>query len=481
MIGKFWSDGGEERQRVVIWLLCLAALGSLMVPLYPDADQLDSGYHYLFARWSWVHPEYLLSVWARPLFTLLYSVPAQLGYGATRLFTLLLCLLTAWQTWRLARELGLARPELAIPLLFLQPVFWQLSTGVFTESLFALLLVIALRLESNGRRIAAILVVSLLILVRPEGFFIGMFWGAWHTGEVFGRKAGRGQVVRRLAGSLLLAGGMATWWGAAWLMTGDPLWIIHHWPPDWNPDSQANGTGPVWWYLALLPLIVGPLALPAFLSGARQLWREGIFRRGMGAFATIFIVHSILYTRGWFGAAGYARYFVCVAPVTAIVALAGWPDWGTARWRRAALAAGLIFCVIYGDVLHHGRDAIAIRDLYQRFRQSPATGELPVTRLVNSQPYMRIIFDRDHWEMPGLSSDRDRNLATLRGLPPGTLVFWDAETGPGWYHLTPVDLEAAGFELLLSRDYLLTGRLLPVRWRVQLGARPQTMSILYKR
>lgn len=465
------------------WLGATLLLGVVTLWLYPDADQLDSGYHYLLARWSWRHPEYLLSVWGRPLFTLIYSLPAQGGYGATRFFTLVVSLLTAWQTWRLAARLQLPQSHLAVPLVLFAPVFWQLSTGVYTETLFALFLVIALRLQVERRRFAAILVISLLILIRPEGLFIGALWGAWHIGSAIRRGAGGRQILARLVESLFLASGIVLWIVAAWLVSGDPLWILHNWPPDWNPGSQANGTGPLWWYVILLPLIVGPFWLPAFIAGCRQLLRPRTFLLGGAIFWTIFLVHSILYLRGWFGAAGYARYFVCVAPATALLTLGGW-DWtGAARWRRwrgPSLIAGLLVSMIILDLLPHGRDSRAIRDLYQSFTLSPATRNLPVERLITSQAYMRIVFDRDHWEMPALTGDREQNLELVRRLPSGTLIFWDAETGPAWYRLTPHDFEQAGFESILSRQYLLTGRLLPITWAGSLGARKQSMHLLYK-
>jgi hypothetical protein len=136
------------------------------------------------------------------------------------------------------------------------------------------------------------------------------------------------------------------------------------------------------------------------------------------------------------------------------------------------------------DLQPHGRDAAAIRDLHQSFIGTPASKDLPIRRLVTSQAYMRIVFDRDHWEMPALGGDREQNLTVVSQLESGTLVFWDSETGPGWYRLTPEDFEAAGFEMLQQRDYLLKGRLLPLPWRASqawLGARPQRMTLLYKR
>ena len=480
---------GPPDETVLIATTLLIALigGSIQIWLYADADQLDSGYHYLFARWSWHHPEYLLSVWARPLFTLIYSLPAQLGYTAARFFTLLISLLAAHQTWRLARQLGISPASVVVPLLLAQPVFWELGTGVYTESLFALFLVLALRLQAGGRSLHSLLTASMLILIRPEGLFTGIFWGAWHLASAFrsARRENRwrGTIVAAFQ-SLLLATGMVIWVAAAWLYTGDPLWIIHNWPPDWNPSSQANGTGPLWWYLLLLPVITGPFVLPAFIAGIREHRRRDHLLSIPGLFTTIFVVHSILYYRGWFGSAGYARYFVCVSPATALIAGAGW----TALRNRIGgntvivlIAVSLLFSFLRLDVMPHGRDSHAIKDLHRQFVQSPETRSLPITRLICSQPGMRIVFDRDHWEMPGLTADRGQNLELVRRLSPGTLVFWDDQTGPAWYRLTADDFVQSGFEPLLSRDYLLSGRLLPIQTVGLLGARRQTLHILYRR
>ncbi len=469
----------HENRRTTLWMLAMLVCGAAAIALYPDADQQDSGYHFLFARWGWNHPEYLVSVWARPLFTVLYSLPAQAGYTAARVLTLLIALLTAWQSVRVAQHLGLERPELAVPLLFLQPVFWELSTGVFTETLFALILIIALRLHLTGRITAAMLAASTLILVRPEGFFLGIFWGCWRLGSVIShwKEASREACWRGILGIGLLATGFLAWWSAALLMTGDPLWILHHWPPDWQATGQANGVGPIWWYTALLPLIVGPFFLPQFIGGVRRSLPDRRLLPVAATFLTLFVIHSLLYARGWFGAAGYARYFVCVAPATALLTLRGW----SRRLAIPAILLEVIFCIGYNDALIHGRDAIAATDLHRQFVRSPQWQSLPVSRLVCSQAYMRILFDRDHWEMPALSGDRQQNLAILRQLPPETIVFWDDETGPKWYKLDTGDFRAAGFELLLSHQYQLEGRFVRLPRLGFGGVRQQSMSILYKR
>ena len=171
--------GDRSLGRALAWLAVFAAIGVALVLLYRDADQQDSGYHFLLSRWAHRHPRYFIGVWARPLFTLLYFPFAQFGYAAAKFFTVIISLATAWQTFRLARQIKFDRAEMAIPLLFLQPSFFLLSSTVLTETLFALVFVIALRLHLSRRVKAGMIVASLLILVRPEGFFIGVLWGGW--------------------------------------------------------------------------------------------------------------------------------------------------------------------------------------------------------------------------------------------------------------------------------------------------------------
>ncbi len=480
MTRSFRSD--QRLLRALIWLAVFAAIGGALVLLYPDADQQDSGYHYLFARWAHRHPHYFVSVWARPLFTLLYFFPAQLGYAATKLFTVAISLATAWQTFRLARQIHFDRAELAIPLLFLQPSFFLLCSTVLTETLFALLFVIALRLHLSGRIKAGMIVASLLILVRPEGFFIGALWGLWVLSGSFRLKAG----LRTLWQTLLLASGMILWWAAAYLITGDPLWIVHDWPPDWRPEGGANGAGPIWKYIVLAPLIVGPLLLAPFIVGLRRLLKKREFSTGVSAFLVLFVTHSVMFWRGWFGSAGYARYLVCVAPAIALITLAGWNDlvereakfFNLSRNSIAAIVFALsaLVCVLYVDGWRFTRDARAVEEMVEWFRAHPR----PISRLISSQTYMRIVFDRDQWEKPTFTNDREFNLALIRQSPRQTLIFWDEDTGPKWYGLRAGDFEAAGYNRLKSEEFKLQGWFLRLPWDRFGGPRLQQMSFFYK-
>jgi hypothetical protein len=472
----------SSRLQGLLWLGAAAAAGIALAVLYPDSYQQDGGTHYLFARWAWRHPTNFVDVWGRPLFTFLYAFPALFGYTAAKLFSVAICVATAWQSWRLAEQLSFERAELAIPFLFLQPSYLLLCADTMTEPLFALVFVVALRLHLAGRLIWGMLAASLLILVRPEGFFLGVLWGVW---VLLDRRDGRAW-WRRIPSPLLLASGAVAWWLAALLISGDPLWIKRNWPPDWQVTGAVYGSGPIWWYASLLSVIVGLLLIVPFAVGLIQLLKERRFATGVSAFLALFLLHSLMYTRGLWGAAGYPRYLVCVAPAMALITLAGWNviagrlsqlsrSLATAAWVVLLALSGL-FALFYVDAWGYARDARAVTEMYRWFRAH----ERPVTRLIWSQVYMCILFDRNPWERPTFSGDHERNLALLRESPTGTLIFWDGDTGPGWFGLRPDDFKAAGYTHLRSQSYQLDGLFFQRSWRGYGGTRKQEMHLFYK-
>ena len=66
-----------------------------------------------------------------------------------------------------------------MPFVWLQPSFFLFCADNMTEPIFALVYVIALRLHHRGRLKAGMIMASLMILARPEGFFLGVLWGVW--------------------------------------------------------------------------------------------------------------------------------------------------------------------------------------------------------------------------------------------------------------------------------------------------------------
>ncbi len=473
----------------LLWLALFAAVGVALVMLYPDSYQQDGGMHYLFARWAWKHQMNFVSVWGRPLFTFLYAFPALLGYPAAKLFTVVISLVLAWQTWRLAQQLELARAELVIPFLFLQPSMLLLCADTMTEPLFALVFVIALRLHLHGRVPEAMAVASLLPLTRPEGFFIAALWGWWVVFDARG-EGDRWQRARsRIPSTLLLASGMFLWWFVALWIMNDPLWLWHNWPQDWNPAGGQYGSADIWWYFHKSSQIFGLVLKGPFVIGLLLLLWQRSFRHGVAAFLLIFTLHALLFVHGSFNAAGYPRYFVCIAPVIALITLAGWNGIADVLMKvsRFVPAAAVTIMLVLSGIhsLHYVdgwgfmRDARGDSEMYQWFRTN-AVGDHPINNLFWSQSYMCILFDRDVWEKPMLSGDRQKNLAILHYAPPGTLAFWDQAVGTGWHTLTPADFEAAGYVRLRSQAYQFDGWFFAMKWQKHGGPSLQELHLFYK-
>jgi uncharacterized membrane protein len=466
-----------------LWLALFLATGILVSLLFTDSYQQDGGYHFLFARWGWKHPWFFVNVWQRPLFTFLYSFPAHFGYLPARLFTVVVLAVAAWQTMRVAEEAGIARAELAIPLLLVQPSLFLILADTMTEPLFAMVFVIALRLHLRGYLKTGMLVASLLLMARPEGFFIGALWGFW---VLLDSRDSRPR-WRRIPSTLILATGGFIWWLAAYLITHDALYIKHNWPREWKSLGGLYGTGPIWSYVVRSSEIIGPLLLVPFVLGLVLLLARRKMITATSSFLLLMILHSILRWLGMFGSAGYPRYFVCVAPSIALVTLVGWNAIGDSLVNRIpriaisaiaalVLAGSWYLSFLYVDAIGWPRDALAVAEAHASFQAHPR----PINKFGWSQASMAIMFNRDIEDRIEFSSDREHNLEVLKQAPKGTLILWDGQTGPSWYNIKGADIEAAGYTKLFSRHYMLEGYIVRQNWFGYGAPREQEMHLLYK-
>ena len=475
----------------VVWLAVLGAIAVALVLLYPDSSSADGGTHFLQARWAWRagHRSLLVDVWGRPLFTLIYSLPALLGYRAAKLFTVAISLACAWETWRVAKLLRFERPALVLPLLFLQPTFLGVVPETMTEPLFGLVFIVALRLHLEGRVRAGAVIASLLPLARPEGPFLVALWGVW----ILLDSRLPGTWWRRIPTTFLLATGMILWWLAALAITRDPLWIRHNAP--WTLTSATASHGSFWLYWGMRWEILGPQLWRVFIVGMAALL---IRRRALelpSAVLVIFLLHSTMWAKGLMNTEGFARYITCTAPAIALITLAGWNviadalSWlmrslGAARARGAVIAilSAIVllrsgwYALTYVDGQEGSRASWAMQDSYQWFRAHPR----PVRELAWSRPYMAILFDWDIWRNLKWTNDREHNLALIRSAPSGTLLFWDDATGPDWYHLTASDFPSAGFTRLQSKSYDLFPLISHESWNHGLAPRHEAMHLFYK-
>jgi hypothetical protein len=479
------------------WLIFFGFAGLAMLFLFDDGCQQDGGQHYLFARWAWVHREMFIGVWARPLYTFIYAFPALVGYRATRALTVLICLAISYQTWRLAEDLKIDRAPLAIALVWLQPSFFLFCADNMTEPIFALVYIVALRLRHQGRLEAGMIVASLMILARPEGFFLCALWGIWALVERWGDKKKWRQGNKEILSSflpfslsplLLLATGAFMWWLAALVITGDPLFIKHNWPSEWPMTGGIYGSAGLYAYPIRLPEIVGLFLLPVFIYGLWRLLKSRRLHTLTSSFLLLFILHTILRAYGLLGSAGYPRYLVTVSPAIALITLSGWNELAKLfeRFPRAFRTAGAGLIIVtsafmnfaYADAAEWSRDARAFDAAHSWFQSQP--DKPPISRLIWSHPYSCVLFDGDPWKNPQFSRDRETDLKILRESPAGTLVVWDEKVGPKT-GLRAKDFEAAGYVRLYAESFSLKGYIVDRSLFGYGGPRAQTIYLLYKK
>src|SRR5580704_13902920 len=154
----------------VIAVVFMAVIGVLLIFLFPGSPEQDTDYHFLMARTAWVDHYYFVDVWGRPLFTTFFAPVALLGFVPARFFALAISVAAAWQTYRLACDLRMSRAWLVVPFLLGQQTFFELYSNLFTEPLFALILVVALRCHISGRIKSGMLVASLLPSLDRKGY-----------------------------------------------------------------------------------------------------------------------------------------------------------------------------------------------------------------------------------------------------------------------------------------------------------------------
>jgi hypothetical protein len=437
------------------------ALTALAVSLLPyvfflavlpaTADQ-DAALHAIYALFP-RDPSRVLSVWARPAFAVPYLIPAHLGYVAMRITTVLLCAITAWLVYRLAERLQLKWAWLAIPLVLLQPVLLPVGIDTMTEPTFQLILAAGLLALAHERRILAAVILSFLPLARPEGPFVLAVLGIAWLPRAF-------RDARQWIPIACLATGMVVWELSVILITHNVHFLQSTFP--WPAGGAPHIANPPLHYVRRWTHIIGVGTLPLWLLGIWSSRRRPFVRLLVAMTLVVFLVHSYLFATGSLASTGFDRYFASLAPLTALIALAG-VDWLSKRAPRAAL--GFTVAVL---VLDAAQGMIALDS--NPYNHMPAA-TLAMMRSVAPQlrPGTRVL-SADHFGYVFLDMDDPGQLpvgtpagaaAAIDTLPAGTVVLWDNVTGDWWYHLAVSDFTARRYRVLSARHFTLQSPLGP--------------------
>ncbi|MFQ5422401.1 MAG: hypothetical protein ACE5F9_00310 [Phycisphaerae bacterium] len=348
----------EEGSREDRLAACLVATGLVASAVFgrlaPEGVvHFDDLTHYLFARWAWTWPTYLLDDWGKPGFTVLYFLPAGVGWPMCRVLSAILTAWSAWFAYRIAQGLRLRHAWAVVLLAYAQPLFFQLSQTTLTETALAFYLSLAVYLAQRDRWSWSAAVVSLAFVTRHEAI---VFLPVWLL-----LAGGGGVRLRRLwpvlwAPLLVSVGAL----GAGAGPTLDKYFVA-------RPSSQY-GHGSWLTFFSRSMEAWGPAIATLALSGLWATWRNSRGRLLAASVASYFAAETVIRAMGLFSSGGYARFLVALSPLVAVAALAGWLRlWHRNERRRrnaVALVAGamvLLWVAMERQVVLHAqtRDILA--------------------------------------------------------------------------------------------------------------------------
>ena len=304
--------------KIKLTILFYLILGALTIFFFEGTGGSgDSMYHYLYAKEAPSHPELFFNHWAKPLFVLIASLFAQLGFIGMKIMNLILVAYTIWFTYKTAQVLNIRESWLTGLLIIFSPLYFTLTFSGLTEPLFAFVLILATYLFLKKKLITSIILISFLAFIRSEGlFFVGIFgFGlAWN------------KEWKKLP--LLLVGSVA--YGlAGYPIYGDVLWVFNKVP--YAKLSSTYGEGTALHFVQQLIYVIGiPFYIFFWLGVAawfRNTWKNGFnpnltFLIYGGVFAFI-IAHSVFWYFGIFNSMGLKRVLISVIPYISIIGLIG--------------------------------------------------------------------------------------------------------------------------------------------------------------
>ena len=470
----------NARAALIVASFAFILLSSLMNVASTGFLETDGVTHYLYARFAFENPAFLVDVWGRPVRTILHAIPAHFfGLHGVRAMSCAIAIACAWLTYGIARRLGWRRAGLAGCFVLAQPLLFLHSFAELTELPFAMLAAGAFLAMLGRRWWAFALLCGLTPAARPEGAAFLML------GAVVLGLHRRWQLIPLVFIPLVI------WNHAGWTLWGHESgpwwrWLIDQFPYSGKSTYQA---GPIWRFLAVLPFVVSPLLLPAVLFGTAGVLRDPpapgrppggnwLIARETWLIAAIpwgiLAVHSILHATGRMASSGEPRYLLAAAPFWALLACRGWDLLATRfRWSMpiawataAAVLAG--FVNVFYRVLPLARQPDAV--MCQRLAESYRNSSLPQTHPVVFATHPLMYFSLDRMV-------QDAQQRVVLDPPAGAIFFYDsanaANNADRRRVLTPELFAQGGWrELPTPFRHELPGQ----EWRIFLSPRVKTAA-----
>ncbi|MFA4851301.1 MAG: hypothetical protein WC868_01650 [Bacteroidales bacterium] len=287
-------------------------------------DSGDSVMHFLFSKYSFIHPSFFFHHWAKPLFVLLSSPFSQFGFTGIKIFNCVVVSLTLIFTYLTSKKITKENSFLSAVLLCFAPLYFVITFSGLTEPLFAFFLVFSLYLLISGKEISSSILISFLPFVRSEGLILlGVY--AFYL------------IVKRKFRILpLLATGHVLYSITGYFYYHDLFWVFTEIP--YAKLSSTYGSGQLLHFVGQMTYVIG-IPIYLLLASGIAYMITTFFHRSFrsseyyykeklllvyGGFFAFLVAHSLFWYFGIFNSMGLKRVLICVIPFISLISLDGY-------------------------------------------------------------------------------------------------------------------------------------------------------------
>lgn len=402
--------------------------------LFPGGG--DAIVHYRISHYAWTYPHLFLNLWGKPVFTLLSSPFAQLGFNGMMMFNVLVASLSAYVGFGILKLSHIKGKILLLPLLFFAPVYFIMVPSTMTEPLFGLFLMLGAWLFIREKYVSSLIIISLLPFVRNEGFIVFPFFilGLIH--------------VRKYRLIPLILTGYLVIGAAGAIHSGDILWLINSTPYFGEYEEFRYKSGEFLSYIQRLPRLWGiPLLTLSILGSLAVIFRAVFMKQKehllllllvfLPAF-TYILAHSFVYWRGMGGALGLDRIMSAVVPLAAVLGVAGF-NLLVKRYSIAGkiiLIIGFVWISFYmvkevNDYYHlplkPGPHENALERVSDWIEEQDLVGN---TKVYYYHPYAIHALGLDPFDNEKSGEQIPVNEVTGPVIRDGGIIIWDTHFGP---------------------------------------------------
>lgn len=320
----------HQRNHILVWLFLLTYVVISLIYAFATIDTWDDDCptRYYNTVNAFNDPIHFVSLWNRPLFTLIFAIPLQFGKFMIPIMMVLISAVSAYYLYRALLKQGIKHAAFIIPLLLFQTYFFGISRNAETEPLAVAIFCLGYYFMVEKKWFWFALMAGLLPLARLELCVLFPFWAFQLYRE------------KQLKLVLIMILPMFLWNLAGAIITGNLTYLIDQ---TIGADNEKNRYGHTTFghYFQRYIYAVGPVFFFFFILGLLKTGLTKIQYKGFVflQFCAGFFVYVLFSWKLNMGnAAGFMRNLTPLSTLAAIIALYGFNYWVgviTARFRKS--------------------------------------------------------------------------------------------------------------------------------------------------